>query len=69
MIPLRDVIPSRSFPFINIALIVLNSVAFLAELSVSNGGFEPFLRTFALVPAELWRRRKTGGDESLLASR
>jgi rhomboid family protein len=55
MIPLRDVIPSRTFPFINIALIVLNSVAFLAELSISDAGFEPFLRTFALVPGDfLW---------------
>src|SRR5216110_4054847 len=55
MIPLRDVIPSRTFPFVNIALIVLNSVAFLAELSVSDAGFQPFLRTFALVPGNfLW---------------
>jgi membrane associated rhomboid family serine protease len=53
MIPLRDVIPSRTFPFINIALIVLNSVAFLAELSISDAGFQPFLRTFALVPGHL----------------
>jgi membrane associated rhomboid family serine protease len=52
MIPLRDVIPSRTFPFINILLIVLNSLAFLYELSVSNAGFEPFLRAFALVPAD-----------------
>jgi membrane associated rhomboid family serine protease len=55
MIPLRDVIPSRTFPFINIGLIVLNSVAFLLELSISDPGFQPFLRAFALVPgAFLW---------------
>jgi membrane associated rhomboid family serine protease len=51
MIPLRDVIPSRTFPFINIAIIVINTAAFFFELSVSNAGFQPFLRTFALVPA------------------
>jgi membrane associated rhomboid family serine protease len=50
MIPLRDVIPSRTFPFINIGLIVLNGVAFLLELSISDPGFQPFLRAYALVP-------------------
>jgi membrane associated rhomboid family serine protease len=55
MIPLRDVIPSRTFPFINIGLIVLNSLAFLFELSLSDAGFQPFLRMFALVPRHfLW---------------
>jgi len=55
MIPLRDVIPSRTFPFVNIALITLNAVAFLAELSISDDAFQPFLRDFALVPgAFLW---------------
>jgi hypothetical protein len=34
VIPLRDVIPSRTFPFINIAIIVVNAVAFLFELSI-----------------------------------
>ena len=53
MIPLRDVIPSRTFPFINIALIVLNSVAFLFELSIADASFQPFLRVFALVPGRL----------------
>src|SRR5438552_9189820 len=52
MIPLRDVIPSRTFPFINISLIVLNSVAFVWELSISNAAFSPFLRAFALVPGD-----------------
>src|SRR5205085_7694809 len=55
MIPLRDVIPSRTFPFINISLIVLNAVAFVYELSVSDAGMQPFLQVFALVPGHfLW---------------
>jgi rhomboid family protein len=54
MIPLRDVIPSRTFPFINIGLIVINSLAFLYELSIATeAGITPFLRTFALVPGDL----------------
>jgi len=52
MIPLRDVIPSRTFPFINISLIVLNAVAFLYELSIAGVNFEPFLRVFAMVPGD-----------------
>ena len=31
MIPLRDVIPSRTFPFFTISFIVLNSIAFFFE--------------------------------------
>ena len=34
MIPLRDVVPSRTFPFITVGLIALNSLAFLFELSL-----------------------------------
>src|ERR1700730_18044894 len=52
MIPLRDVIPSRTFPFINISLIVLNAVAFLYEMSIAEVDFEPFLRVFAMVPGD-----------------
>ena len=36
MIPLRDVIPSRTFPLFTIAFIVLNSVAFLFEQSLPS---------------------------------
>jgi membrane associated rhomboid family serine protease len=34
MIPLRDVIPSRSTPYITVTLIVLNAVAWLYELTI-----------------------------------
>ena len=53
MIPLRDVIPSRSFPFINIGLIVINSIVFLFELSIPDADFPRFLRVFAIVPGDL----------------
>src|SRR4029453_12245902 len=32
MIPLRDVIPSRTFPFITITIIVINALAWFVEL-------------------------------------
>ena len=34
MIPLRDVIPSRTPPYITVTIILLNAVAWLFELSL-----------------------------------
>jgi membrane associated rhomboid family serine protease len=53
MIPLRDVIPSRTFPIFTIAFIVLNSVAFVFEQSLSPTALENFIRTYGVVPARL----------------
>ena len=53
MIPLRDVIPSRTFPFFTVTFIVLNSVAFLFEQSLSNRALEQFVYTYGVVPASL----------------
>jgi len=53
MIPLRDVIPSRSFPFFTVTFIVLNAVAFLFELSLSDPALQELIVTFGVVPAEL----------------
>ena len=53
MIPLRDVIPSRTFPFFTIAFIVLNSLAFLFDRSLSEPAREAFVRTYGVIPARL----------------
>jgi membrane associated rhomboid family serine protease len=50
MIPLRDVIPSRTVPFITILLIVVNVLVFLFEMSLGDS-LDLFLATWALVPA------------------
>jgi membrane associated rhomboid family serine protease len=52
MIPLRDVIPTRTFPVITILLIVANALAFFFELSVPESGMPAFMRVFAMVPAD-----------------
>ena len=52
MIPLKDVIPSRTVPIVTITIIVLNSLAFLVELSMPNGVLELFLRVYGVVPAD-----------------
>jgi membrane associated rhomboid family serine protease len=53
MIPLRDVIPSRTFPFFTVAFIVLNSIAFLYELSLPDRTLEQFIFVYGVVPARL----------------
>ena len=53
MIPLRDVIPSRTFPFVNVSFIVLNSIAFLFEQSLSRPALEQFVYMYGVVPARL----------------
>jgi membrane associated rhomboid family serine protease len=53
MIPLRDVIPSRTTPVVTVTLIVLNALAFGYELFLPPGPRQIFLRHYGVVPAEL----------------
>ena len=50
MIPLRDVIPSRTTPYVTIALIALNALTFVYQLSLGEG-VNDFILYFGLVPA------------------
>jgi membrane associated rhomboid family serine protease len=51
MIPLRDVIPSRTFPALTITLIALNAVGWLYELTLTPRQLAVFLATYGVVPA------------------
>ncbi|HUQ86534.1 MAG TPA: rhomboid family intramembrane serine protease [Vicinamibacterales bacterium] len=51
MIPLRDVIPSRTTPGVTITLIVLNVAVYLLQLLLTDQGQDAFLIGFGLVPA------------------
>jgi membrane associated rhomboid family serine protease len=51
MIPLRDVIPSRTTPYITITIIALNALAWLFELSLPHEALNEFLTVFGVVPA------------------
>ena len=51
MIPLRDVIPSRTFPALVIAIIALNAFAFLFEQTLSERELALFVRVYGVVPA------------------
>jgi membrane associated rhomboid family serine protease len=51
MIPLRDVIPSRTTPYITITIIVLNGLAWLFEVSMPERQLNQFLYLYGVVPA------------------
>ena len=53
MIPLRDVIPSRTTPYITITIIVLNALAWFLELSLPRDVLPLFLQVYGVVPARL----------------
>ena len=49
MIPLRDVIPSRTAPVVTVTLIGLNILMFVLQMAQGPDG-EAFIRTWGLVP-------------------
>ena len=51
MIPLRDVIPSRSTPVVTTTIIVVNVMVFLFQLSLGEAEGNAFIRAYGLVPA------------------
>ena len=51
MIPLRDVIPSRTTPFVTVGLIVVNTLVFVRQLTLDESAIEEFFLYFGLVPA------------------
>jgi membrane associated rhomboid family serine protease len=51
MIPLRDVIPSRTTPFVTVTILVVNVLAFLYETSMNPATLDEFLTTHGIVPA------------------
>src|SRR3972149_6035658 len=64
MIPLRDVIPSRTTPFVTVCIISLNTVAFLFELTLPADRLDGFLRAHRPLAAALAR---AGGPTAALA--
>jgi membrane associated rhomboid family serine protease len=52
MIPLRDVVPSRTTPYITVTIIVLNAFAWLVELGLPRGVLPTFLQVYGVVPAD-----------------
>lgn len=53
MIPLRDTIPTRTFPGVTIALIVANVLVFLHQVSLGPRAGAAFVAAFGAVPAQI----------------
>jgi membrane associated rhomboid family serine protease len=51
MIPLRDVIPSRTTPFVTITIIFINALAWFYELALPRELLPVFLQIYGVVPA------------------
>jgi membrane associated rhomboid family serine protease len=51
VIPLRDVIPSRTTPVVGITLIAINAVVFLYEQTLGEHALRQFVMSYGLVPA------------------
>src|SRR3954470_17455111 len=51
MIPLRDVIPSRTTPYITVTIILLNALAWFYEISLPARALDRFLFVYGVVPA------------------
>ena len=52
MIPLRDVIPSRTTPYITVTIIILNALAWFFELSLPRDVLPTFLQVYGVVPGD-----------------
>ncbi len=52
MIPLRDVIPSRTTPVITFLLIGLNTLIFLYQFAMPSDALQRFVYVYGLVPAQ-----------------
>lgn len=53
-IPLRDTIPSEKFPFVNVAIIIINILVFFYELSLGRGTLSRFVADYGVVPASFF---------------
>jgi membrane associated rhomboid family serine protease len=59
MIPIRDTIPSRTFPIVTIGLIATNTIVFLFEVSLGQR-LGDFMMTFGLVPIRFFHSTDGG---------
>ncbi len=50
MIPLKDTVPARTFPFVTVSIIVVNSIVFLFEVSLDPKVLEAFIASFGVIP-------------------
>jgi membrane associated rhomboid family serine protease len=52
-IPIGDVTRSRTFPYVNVAIIAVNVLVFLYEISLGGRGFQVFTQAYGNIPLEI----------------
>jgi membrane associated rhomboid family serine protease len=60
VIPLTDSPPRRSFPWVTVAIIVVNVLVFLYELTLPNSELEAMVQAAGTIPAEILTGRDIG---------
>lgn len=53
MIPIKDNIPSRTFPFVTLSLIAVNIMVFVYQITLGMDGVERFIYSTAAIPVEI----------------
>ncbi len=59
MIPIRDLNPHRSFPVVNLSIVLICSLVWFYEVSLSDEGLNLFIYHYGLVPVNLFERPQT----------
>ncbi|NPA51941.1 MAG: rhomboid family intramembrane serine protease [Aquificae bacterium] len=57
MIPIKDDIPTRTFPLVTVAFIFINTIVFLYEMTLSPQELEIFVRRYGLLPMDIFQLR------------
>lgn len=67
MIPLHDSTRSRTFPIINLVLIIINFIVFFQEISLPRQGLNQLTLTYGLIPARVTAGLASGASLLTLA--
>jgi membrane associated rhomboid family serine protease len=54
MIPLKDNVPTNTFPIITIAIVLVNIIVFLGSIALPDSLQQQFIQKYALIPKELF---------------
>jgi membrane associated rhomboid family serine protease len=53
LIPLKDLTPRRSFPIVNLLLILINVAVFIYQITLAPHAAQVFVNTYAVIPARI----------------
>ena len=68
MIPLRDINPTRRFPYLTITLVAVNILAFVYELSLDDRGLDQLITSAGVIPYEVTHRLSPAVARDLITS-